>query len=367
MDKDITSQAVSFDPVLCPPGIPEPLVFRDGRPYLRIKADHAYSVSCLIGLDRYDFENKEEYWELRFPNKDGMTYIQLYVDGEEMLYPYLPIAYGCSRPYNAVVMPEEDDFYRLKDVPHGAVRREWFRSSVTSDWASCMVYTPPGYDEETDRKYPVLYLQHGHGENETGWVYSGKVNWILDNMIDAGEAKPFIVVMNAGMVQKKREDGNRVIDHTLLPDIIVKDVIPFIEGKYRIIGDRDNRAMAGLSMGSMHTSITTMTHPELFSRIGLFSGFLRDLIAGDPEMDPISRKPSDNGHLKALDDPEKFAEDYKVFFRGIGDSDHLIRFFLEDDEILKEKGVSCIRKMYKGGHDWNVWRRCIRDFAGIVF
>ena len=369
MDKDLTAQANAFDPVLSPPGVPDAVVVdADGIPRIRLRADHAASVSLIIERKTYECRQENSVWTAPLPACHGFTYVQVLIDGDEVLSPYLPIAFGCSRPYNYIALPEEDgDFYRLKDVPHGSVRREYFHSSVTGDWASCLVYVPAEYEAHPERRYPVLYLQHGHGENETGWVYSGKANLILDNLIAEGQAVPFLVVMNAGMVQTRTASGQRAVDHLLLPRMIVEDVIPFIDGKYRTLTDREHRAMAGLSMGSMQTSITGFTHPELFSYLGLFSGFLRDFIAGNPAMDPIDRAPSDNAHLKALDDPAAFAEHYKVFFRGIGEDDHLIAAFLEDDDILKTAGVACIRKMYQGGHDWNVWRRCLRDFAPLIF
>ena len=113
--------------------------------------------------------------------------------------------------------------------------------------------------------------------------------------------------------------------------------------------------MAGLSMGSVQTSITTMTHPETFAYIGLFSGFMRNIF------------PDDNVHLRIMDDPAKFAETFPVFFRGIGDRDQFIGTFLEDDEILKEKGVASDRHIYRSGHVWGVWRECLRDFAPQLF
>ena len=367
--KELTAQAVAFDPVLCPEGVPEP-VFMDenGDPWIRIRADHASSVGFMIERDYYECSRKDGCWTMPLPVRAGFTYVQLLINGDEVLTPYLPIAFGACKPHNYIVLPEtESDFFRLKDVPHGNVRREYFRSSVTGDWASCLVYVPAEYDAHPERRYPVLYLQHGHGENETGWIFSGKADLILDNLVAEGRAVPFLVVMNTGMVQIRDAEGKIVSDHLLLPRLITEDVIPFIDGKYRTVPDRTHRAMAGLSMGSMQTSITGFTHPELFSSLGLFSGFLRDFICGDPARDPVSREPSRNTHLKALEDPQRFAADHPVFFRGIGTEDHLIRPFLEDDVILEEAGVTGIRRLYEGGHDWNVWRRCLRDFAPLLF
>ncbi len=370
MDKNLKSQFLSFNPILLPEGVPEPVVVdENGQPWIRIRADHASSVRMRVYTDEIDFTKEDGIWKAPFPIKDGITYVQLLIDEEEVVSPYLPITYGYSRPYNCVMLEEEEenDFYRLKDVPHGRLSRDYFRSSVTGQWESCMVYTPAQYDEEPDRRFPVLYLQHGHGEDETGWFASGKADMILDNLFADKEAEPFIVICNAGMVQKLREDGKPYVDYLLFPDLLVKDVIPYIENRYRIKADRKHRAMAGLSMGSVHTSITTFTHPELFSKIGVFSGFLHDILQGNELLDTMDRQPSENRHLKALDDKETFERDHDVFFRAMGDKDIFFEHFSEDDELLRQKDITCIRKIYSGGHDWNTWRRCLRDFARIVF
>ena len=230
-----------------------------------------------------------------------------------------------------------------------------------------MVYTPAEYESFPEKRYPVLYLQHGHGENETGWTEEGRVNFIMDNLIKEGKARPCIIVMNNGMVQVKNTEGKRLVDHTVFPKYLTEDVIPYIDRKYRTIKDRSGRAMAGLSMGSIQTSITAFTHSEYFSYIGLFSGFLRDFIQGDRIMDMIQREKASDEHLKALDYKEKFEKDFKIFFRAMGKEDIFIQKFMEEDELLDKKGISCIRHMYEGGHDWNVWRYCIRDFAQMLF
>lgn len=367
--KDLTSQALSFCPVIPPKGEPEAITYDEkGRPWIHIRAEQARQVALRIYDQEYPFSKGDDgIWHLLYPRREGIVYVQLLIDRTEVLTPYLPICYGYSRPYNCVMLEEQDDFYALRDVPHGAVRREYYFSSCTSEWESCIVYTPPGYDENPERKFPVLYLQHGHGENETGWTMTGKVHFILDNLIAAGNAVPFVVVMNNGMVQKHTENGKRVVDHTLFPELMMRDIIPWTEKHFRVCPDREHRAMAGLSMGSIHTAVTTFTHPEYFEYVGIFSGFLRDFIQGNEQMDMIPREPSQNIHLRALDDAEKFKSNFRVFFRCMGKDDPFIDYFTADDMLLEEKEIPCIRKMYPGGHDWNVWRRCIRDFAQMIF
>lgn len=401
---DLTAQPLSFCPVLPPDGEPQPVTRdKEGNIWINIRADHASRAAMRIYEEEYPFERGEDgIWHLKYPFRDGIVYVQLLIDGMEVMTPYLPICYGYSRPYNCIMLEETEeqydvpegknkaaetagavDFYRLKDVPHGSVRREYYFSTVTGEWESALVYTPPGYDEDTGRTYPVLYLQHGHGENETGWTAAGKVNFILDNLIAEGRAVPFLVIMNNGMVQTEvsaAPDGSsavtdrtaagekrRVVDHTLFTELLIKDIIPWAQSRFRIGTEKKYRAMAGLSMGSIQTAVTAFTHPEYFSCVGIFSGFLHDFIRGHEQMDMIRRGPSENTHLKALDDPEKFREDFRVFFRGIGKSDPFLDYFMEDEKLLEEKGISCVKKMYEGSHDWNVWRRCICDFAQMIF
>lgn len=385
---DLTAQPLSFCPVIPPAGEPQPVTQdKEGNVWVNIRADHASRVAMRIYEEEYPFEKGDDgIWHLKYPFRDGIVYVQLLIDGMEVMTPYLPVCYGYSRPYNCIMLEETEerydvpegesgaaelagtvDFYRLKDVPHGAVRREYYFSSVTGEWESALVYTPPGYDENTDRVYPVLYLQHGHGENEMGWTAAGKVNFILDNLIAEGKAVPFLVIMNNGMVQTAAGERRRVVDHTLFSELLMKDIIPWAQSRFRIGEGKEYRAMAGLSMGSIQTAVTTFTYPEYFSYVGIFSGFLHDFIQGHGQMDMIRRGPSENAHLKALDDPEKFRKDFRVFFRGIGKSDPFLDYFTEDEKLLEEKGVSCVKKMYEGAHDWNVWRRCIRDFAQLIF
>ncbi|WP_343250263.1 hypothetical protein [Diplocloster hominis] len=156
-------QMLSFDPVLPWKGQPETVERdEDGRIFLKIKAPQADRVSFVIGEKEYGCtRGPQGVWKLLFPFCTGFHFVQLVLDGMG------------------------EDFYRLKEVPHGSVRREYYYSAVTMTWESCLVYTPPGYDHTMEREYPVLYLQHGHGENEVGWITAGKVNFIVDNLLFA--------------------------------------------------------------------------------------------------------------------------------------------------------------------------------------
>ena len=212
----------------------------------------------------------------------------------------------------------------------------------------------------------MLYLQHGHGENEVGWTASGKVNFILDNLIAEKKAVPMVVVMSNGMVQTLNGNGKRIVYFRLFEKQLLMDIIPYAEEKFRIGRTKKMRAMAGLSMGSLQTSITGFDHPGYFSSLGIFSGFVSDMIQGSP-LDMVQREVSKNEHMKILDDADMFNSIFDVYFRAMGDQDPFWEHFDHDDQILKEKGINQIRRVYPGAHDWNVWRMCICDFAQLIF
>lgn len=369
MNYNRNEQALAFDRVLPWENQIEAVSFDEtGTVFLQIKAPEAKKVSFVMLETEYDCtRDKEGVWRVKYPFSTGINFVQLKIDGAEVLTPMLPIGYGYSRPYNYVVLDVVgEDFYQIQDVPHGSIRREYFFSKVTKEWESCMVYTPAVYEKQPDKKFPVLYLQHGHGENEVGWSAAGKVNFMMDNLIAEKKAAPFLIVMSNGMVQTIDEEGNRIVDFRLFEKQLLEDIIPFIEGNYHVGKEKSMRAMAGLSMGSLQTSITGFMHPEYFSCLGVFSGFMTNMIEGS-RLDQVKRGPGDNAHLKILDDREQFAKEFPVFFRAMGTEDPFWEDFKRDDGLCEEKQITQIRKTYPGAHDWNVWRRCFFDFAQLIF
>jgi len=347
---------------LIPPGI---RLLGGNRIRLNFYAPDANRVSALIQGEECSLERDGPLWSAEVEIKNGGFCPVLFsLDGAEVLNPMAPVGFGASRPINYIDVPQPgNDFYHVKDVPHGSVVQEYYYSGAANSYKSCLVYTPPGYMKDTEQVYPVLYLQHGHGENERCWVHQGKANFILDNLIAAGNCVPFIVVMNNGMVQSAC-DGLRVLDTKKIEQLLIEDCIPFIEKTYRVKTDKWNRGMAGLSMGSLQTSLVTLRHPELFAYAGVFSGFVAS----------FGVMQSDNSHLKELEDAETFRSHYKLFFRANGDRDFVARErFDADSALFEEKGLSprdCpahVVKIYSGEHEWNVWRMCLRDFAGCLF
>ncbi len=349
--------SVSFDPYYGEPnrdGEQGAEVLPDGKVHFRIIAKDAHEVV----VDRFGIvfplaKTTDGAWEGTFDMGTGFLYFFLKIDGADVLCPYLPIGYGCCRPMNFVDVPVADmaGWDDLEKIPHGAVTRHYFESSVTGKHEICLVYTPPAYDP--GKKYPVLYLQHGYGENETGWVYQGHVGRIADQLLAKGQMKEMLIVMGNGMT-KKEGSGDR----SLFMQVLLKDMIPFIEAHYPVLTDKWNRAMAGLSMGSFQTSVTTLSHPELFSYAGLFSGFLRaPWPAGEKEP-----------HLAILEDPDRFNAEFRVFYRAMGTEDQFFESFAKDDAFLENKTeLHLTRETFPGGHDWTVWRRCIRSFLPRLF
>ncbi len=387
-NRSYSNTPLHFSPLLpetvTPPGITDPmearakarqiptgaLVQSNGDVLFRMYAPNAHSVEVLFETQkiRVELEKKEDgLWEALFPYRfSGPKATEWRVDGTYVLHPYANIYFSYNRAVNYVDIPDpEMDYVLIRDVPHGSVTHEYYWSNATENWQSCTVYTPPGY-QQSGETYPVLYLQHGAGEGETSWIWNGKTNFILDNLIAEGGCVPFIVVMNDGMVRTKADEGGFMRSFNGFASMLLDDCMPFIESRYRVRTDKWSRAMAGLSMGSMQTSIIGMNHPELFGYLGLFSGFMGSAMR-------MGDRKTEQPHLAAIHDKAKFEADYKVFFRGIGQDDALYAHFAADDELCERYGVdpanlsTHVRRIYPGVHDWNVWRRCLHDFAQLIF
>lgn len=296
------------------------------------------------------------------PLMAGPKSIDFFVDGVNVLNPYMPICFHRDRACNYIEIPDPEtvDYISLKEnIPHGSVTREVYYSETMKDYLRCYVYTPPGYTSE--KKYPVLYLQHGSTENETCWIYNGKLPYIMDNLIAEHQCIPFIIVMNNGMIRLSElpQDSVAAISQALL-----NDCIPYIESKYCVKSTRQYRAIAGLSMGSFQASYIAFTYPEMFSSVGLFSGFLRRI---DKSMDY-----NKNTHLNILRDAPRFSNTYQIFFRSMGEYDAHMKTFLEDDEFCEQCGISSLSCYHRityprQDHEWGSWRRAIRDFIPLLF
>lgn len=332
-------------------------------------APGAESVEVETGRDRPVIalqDRGDGVWEGTLPYDPlfaGPHAVQFRLNGIAVLDPYTPIWFAMNRPVNYIEVPDPEtaDFIALKKhVPHGTVTREIFWSDTIGDFLRCFVYLPAGY--EKGGEYPVLYLQHGATENETSWLYNGKAAYILDNLLYERKCVPFLVVMNDGMV--KGPTDKTIDSFDAIEQIITTDCRKYIEAHYRTKTDKWNRAIAGLSLGSMQASYIGMRHPELYGSIGVICGFMR-------RRDTYNTYELST-HLDAVRNSEKFMQDYRLFFRCEGDKERQLHEFLEDDAFCAQYGVDKMpgyhRILYPNQtHEWGVWRRALRDFAQLLF
>ena len=307
----------------------------------------------MTGTDvrRISLTENDGFWHTEVSGYKGFVMVTVYINGDRIINEYLPIGFHENRPMNYILIPDDEMDSNISSVKHGSVVSEYIDSMITGRTEQIKIYLPYSYHKNTE-EYPVLYLQHGFGENEGVWVNEGKINFIYDVLIENKKAEPAIVVMCNGMVSYKEKKSVKIEPIGKFEEFLIKEVIPFIDSHYRTLSDRDHRAMAGLSMGSMQTSYITMRNPELFSWAGLFSGFVDNFLTGE------------NEHLQNLDD---FGGKMKLFFRAMGNQDPYLEHFEKDDQLLKDHGISGVRKIYEGSHEWNVWRQCFSDFIQRVF
>ncbi|MBQ8994347.1 MAG: hypothetical protein IJ091_00870 [Oscillospiraceae bacterium] len=337
-------------------------VYPDGKVWVALYGPTANEVTAGYPENMVSLEKQEDgMWTGTIQyDEPGLKQLIFYVDGVRVVNPLAPVSYGWGYPINYIEVPDTvQDYLLIKDVPHGTVSLEYYFSTVTGEWENCYVYTPPKYRDDVDTKYPVLYLQHGGGENETCWVQMGKANFIMDNLLAEGKAVPFIIVMNNAMVQVNR-DGNPRLDTSQFADMLITDCVPFIESHYRVVPDKWHRAVAGLSMGSLMSGAIIMAHYDLFGSAGLFTGWTWPVMPGRPQTDQSEQ-------TKVLDDAETFNREVNPFFGAIGDHEVSLPLFEKERELCKEKGINYIQKIYPGYHEWRVWRAAFHDYAQLVF
>jgi enterochelin esterase family protein len=364
-------------------GAEYPRVGSDGRVQIRVKAPDATKVKLNFWSGpKLDMEKQPDgFWTVTTPPLvPGLHYYTLIVDGAEVSDTNSRAFFGGGKYASMVEVPEPGStYYSIQDVPHGQVREIWYDSKVTGTWRHALVYLPPKYDEQIKVRYPVLYLQHGAGEDETGWIRQGNANFILDNLIAAGRCKPMILVMAYGYA---RRAGQPAPDLTGKPfgspemlkamqdmasafeDDVTQALIPFIDSKFRTLSDREHRAMAGLSMGGMQTFQVTLDHLDLFSYIGGFSGAGGMLVHGDRKLDP---KTDYNG---VFADPAAFAKRVHLLWVGVGTTEpERMRAGLQRlHTSLLDANIQHVFYESPGtDHEWQTWRRDLKDFAPRLF
>jgi enterochelin esterase-like enzyme len=332
------------------PGKEYPQVNSQGYARFKIDAPAADSVRVSLGLGGrggtklYKVEDGSWMGTTEGPMDEGFHYYHVNVDGGTFNDPGALNFYGSVRWESGIEIPAHDQgFYALKDVPHGKVEQVLFPSKSTNTSRRAFVYTPPGYNKEQSKKYPVLYLQHGWGEDETAWSNQGRANLIMDNLIAEGKIEPFLIVMTYGMTNEIKFGGLRNFDITPFQTVMVDELIPYIDANFRTIADRSHRAMVGLSMGGMETKMITLNKPEVFSHYGLLSG--------------------------GIYNPEDIKEgaDVDLIFLSCGSKERP-EAVKSAAAALKEAGLNAVSYISEGtAHEFQTWRRSLHELAPLLF
>lgn len=341
------------------PGQEWPQVNSQGYARFRVDAPQAKSVQVSLGLGGRGGtvlrKEKDGYWygTTEGPMNPGFHYYHLTIDGGVVNDPGTHNYFGSCRWESGIEIPtnEDTDFYAEKNVPHGNVQQTLFWSESTQTVRTAWIYTPAGYGQiETTGKlrgkqkhYPVLYLQHGWGENETTWFRQGHAGLIMDNLIAEGKIEPFIVVMTYGMTNELKWGHMNEFDWTAFQKVLMDELVPYVDKNFLTIADRDHRAMAGLSMGGMETRMATLARPELFGYWGLLSGGIY--------------QPAD---LEGKATP-------KHIFISCGDKENPDRV-KESVEELQKAGFKATSFISEGtAHEFLTWRRSLREMAPLLF
>lgn len=344
------------------PGKDYPMVNSEGRVRARIKAPEAKTVMLDLDGKKYPMtKDSSGVWTGDSdPVDEGNHYYQLIIDGAEVPDPGSTFIFGSGAWRNDIEIPAKDqDFYALKNVPHGQLREVFYFGKTSNSIRHAFVYTPPGYDKDCKQRYPVLYLQHGYTEGESGWGAQGHAGLIMDNLIAEGKSKPFIIVMENGGISNRdvAPNGLAKFDFGVFEKILIQDVIPYIDANFRTVADQKHRAMAGLSMGGMQTKRITLANLSTFSYIGLFSG-------GSITTEDVSKIPDFKDKVKLVfvsygsrelenrnNRPGPFGGDPK-----------------KSTEELKQAGINAVFYVSPNtAHEWQSWRRSLHEFAPLLF
>ncbi len=338
-------------------GADYPQVLPDNRVRFRLEVPDAQQVQVDLGKVYDMSKDKEGVWTVTTDSiGGGFHYYSLLIDGVAVADPGSETFYGMGRMASGIEIPfKGDNFYEIRDVPHGDIRMNRYYSRASNSWRRMFVYTPPGYNENTTREYPVLYLLHGGGEDERGWAQQGKTDLILDNLIAEQKAQPMLVVMVDGNVVSPGFGENFLESFEAE---LLQEVIPFVEEKYRAKADADSRALAGLSMGGLQTLYAGVYNTDTFSHLGVFSsGWL-------PRQEEISE--AQYGFMQ--DSTAMINENLDLFWIAMGGKEDIAyencqRMLSRFDEL----NIDYEYYERPGGHTWPVWRDNLYQFAPKLF
>jgi enterochelin esterase-like enzyme len=346
---------------------PSPEVQSDGRVTFRITAPKASEVTLrgdwmeTPGPVKLQKDEKGVWSVTLGPLRPDFYSYSFNVDGVKTLDPRnATIKQGISSLDNMFFLPGADAaFEDIKDVRHGEIRKVWYQSSTLGMQRRMHIYTPPGYDSSKDR-YPVFYLLHGGGDEDSGWSTVGRAGFILDNLLAENKAKPMLVVMPNGSLPRPATAGTTAAGAASAQDRftneLLNDVIPFVERNYRVVPDRENRALAGLSMGGGQTLRVVTTHPDRFAYVGVWSaGGGRN--AADFEKQNAA-------FLGSADNVNKMV---KLFSISVADKDFTFAGSKSLSELLTKHGIKNELHVSGGGHTWINWRHYLNDFAPLLF
>lgn len=341
-----------------------PQVNSEGRVRSQISAPEALKVQLDIGAVKYDLVKDEKgVWTGESASQDeGFHYYQLWIDGAAVPDPGSLYFFGAGRWGSGIEIPAKDqDFYALKNVPHGELREIQYFSKTSNKVRHAYIYTPPGYSSNNSKCYPALYLQHGMGENETGWGNQGHANLIMDNLIAENKAVPFVIVMENSSVKFERpsapKPGKTMGGFDFASEfkkVLLTDLIPYVEANYHVIADPKHRAMAGLSMGGMQTRLITLANPEVFSQVGMFSG-------GSISVEDLEKVPAFKANVKLLfiSYGSRELENPRQGFGGDPKA---------NTEAVKAAGIHThFYVSPQTAHEWQSWRRSLNEFAQLLF
>lgn len=347
------------------PGKQFPQVNSERRVRASISAPEAHKVQLDLGGVKYDMvkDDKGVWTGESAPQDEGFHYYQLNIDGASVPDPGTKYFYGAGRWGSGIEIPSTDqEFFEMKDVPHGLVSENNYFSKITNSFRRCFVYTPAGYEKDTKARYSVLYLQHGSFEDETGWASQGKANLILDNLIAAGKAVPMIVVMDNGYAYKPQSGEANARPASVFEEVMITEIIPMIDAKFRTIADRDHRAIAGLSMGANQTMRIIMNNLDKFASYGGFSG-----TSNYPSSDEIDPATFLDGKFK---DGAALNKQLKIFWLGLGTKEPKpfpgsVGAFRR---MLEKQGIKYVYyESPETAHEWLTWRRDLNEFAKLLF
>lgn len=333
-----------------------PRILSDNSVEFKIRATDASGITLSLDKDAKFEKQADGTWMAHTkPLVEGFHYYWFNINGIDYSDPASNSYYGCGRMCSAIDIPEKGcDIYAIKDVPHGEVHIVTYYSKLRKKNFDLWVYTPAGY-AQCDKRYPVLYLQHGGGEDESGWIRQGKTNFIMDNLIAEGKAKEMIIVMSNGTIPGRggySREGMKGFEQEMF-----ESVIPFVDRNFRTLADREHRALSGLSMGGGQTFFVGLPNPQMFSAVGIFSTGVFGGIQNQNDFDAEAALPG------LLSNAKQVNKDFNVFYISVGTDDPRITHTAKAVENMRAAGLNIVFNTFPGDHEWQVWRKSIHDFA----